>query len=52
MGEEIIPCAFFISFQGIVENELKVRGRRTGRLSVRHESRNGVFVRAERTMGL
>ena len=41
VGEKIILCAFFVRFQGIIEDQLEL-GRCGSRLSVRHkgEARN------------
>jgi hypothetical protein len=39
MGKEIVLCALFVDFQGIVKNELKIGRRGTSRVSVRHENR-------------
>ena len=50
MRKVIVLCAVFAGFQGIIENELKVKGRRAGRVGVRHESGMEEFARAERTI--
>ena len=36
VGEKIVPCAFFVRFQGIVKNHLEV-GRCGSRVSERHK---------------
>jgi hypothetical protein len=36
VGEKILPCAFFVCFQGIIEDKLEV-GRCGSRVSMRHK---------------
>ena len=51
MEKNIVFCLLFVGFQGIIENKLKVWGRRASRVSVRHGSGGSeVFVRAKRKM--
>jgi hypothetical protein len=39
--EKIVLCAFFVRFQGIIENEFDV-GRCGSRVSVRHNGKRGI----------
>jgi len=44
MGKRILRCLFFVRFQGIIEYQLEVGGRRGRRVCVRHEGGSGGFV--------
>jgi len=51
MGKKIAFCMFFVGFQGVVKNKLKVVGRVARMVSLRHECVRGVSnVRVEKKM--
>ena len=56
MRKQIVPRAFFVRIQGIIDQELEVgrgrgRGRRSRRASVGHEDESKEFVRARMIVG-
>jgi len=44
MRKQIVLCVFFVGFQGVVENKLKVGGRGTRMVGLGHECLRGVSV--------
>ena len=49
IGQQILPRAFLVHFQRVIDDRLKI-GRRGGEVRVRHKGESEEFVRAEGMM--